>query len=202
MPVLELTQLRLKGSTADDPTLLQSLSTVRAKLQTSSQFYNCIDDPTVVYILGIWPNLGAHLDFLASPGRDEILGPQEDMLQFCWTIHVELGGMSLLPLDAPVLAIETLRVRRDCVEAFEQAVMRHTQQPPPGSRSFKVAHGWRCDAASGNYEALIFSGWENVQAHITLTMSKSCNSNDVAAIDGQYETMQVTHARNMERRKS
>src|SRR5699024_7475874 len=104
--VLEVTQLRLRELSADDPALLESLSTVRAELQTGSHFYNCIDDPGLIYILGTWPSLNAHIDFLASPSKDHILGPQEKMLQFCWTVHVELGGVNLLPLDMPILVIE------------------------------------------------------------------------------------------------
>jgi hypothetical protein len=189
MPVLEVTQLRLKSLIADDPALLQSLSTVRDKLHTSSQFYNCIEDPTLIYILGIWPSLDAHLEFLASPARDEVLGPQEDILAFCWTIHVELGGMGLLPLDAPVLAIERMCVRGDCVEAIDQAVTRHTQELR-GSHP-KTTHGWRCDAAPTIHEAVLFTGWEAAQAHIPFAMNKKLIQNDieVAAIKGQHDTI-------------
>jgi heme-degrading monooxygenase HmoA len=196
MPALEMTQLRLKGLTADDPALLQSLSTVRRKLHTSSQFYNCIEDPTLIYILGMWPSLDAHLKFLASPARDEVLGPQEDMLDFCWTVHIELDGMSLLPLDAPVLAIERMRVREEHVEAFDQAVTRHTEELQ-GSHPSKVAHGWRCDAAPGSHEAILFTGWETAQAHATPAFEKS-----TAAIDKQYKIMQVIHAWNLERKET
>jgi hypothetical protein len=196
MPALVMAQLRLKGLTADDPTLLQSLSTVRRKPHTSSQFYNCIDDPTLIYILGIWLSLDAHLKFLASPARDDVLGPQEDMLDFCWTIHIEFDGMSLLPLDASVLAIERMRVGGEYVEAFDRAIIRHTEELQ-GSHRSKVAHGWRCDAAPGSHEAVLSTGWETAQAHATLAFEKS-----TAAIDKQYETMQVIYAWNLERKET
>jgi hypothetical protein len=192
MPALEMTQLRLKGLTADDPALLQSLSTVRRKLHTSSQFYNCIEDPTLIYILGMWPSLDAHLKFLASPARDEVLGPQEDMLDFCWTVHIELDGMSLLPLNAPVLAVERMRVRGEHVDAVDQAVTRHTEELHPS----KVAHGWRCDAAPGSHEAFLFTGCETAHAHAIFAIKNT------AAIDNQYETMQVIHAWNLERKET
>ncbi|KAF1849921.1 uncharacterized protein K460DRAFT_360771 [Cucurbitaria berberidis CBS 394.84] len=201
MPVLEVTQLRLKRLSADDPVLLHSLSVVRGKLHTNSQFYHCIEDPTLIYILGTWPSLEAHLDFLASPARHEILGPQENMLQFSWTIHIELDGMSSLPLDAPVLAIEILSVKGDYINAFNQAVMRHTQLLQ-GSHPFRVAHGWRCDMAAGSHEALIFSGWENAQAHVTFAAQEGHSDCDNAAINGQYEEIQVHHATNLEREEA
>jgi len=74
MPVVEITQLRLKGLLTDDPLLLDSLSLVRDKLQTDSRFFSCIEDPSLVYIFGFWESLDAHLQFLASPARDEVLG--------------------------------------------------------------------------------------------------------------------------------
>ena len=203
MSVLELTQLRVKGLSADDPALLQSLSVVRGQLHTNSAFYHCIEDPTLIYILGVWPSLEAHLEFLASPARDEVLGPQENVLQFCWTVHMKLEGMSSLPLDAPVLAIEILSVKGDCVDAFDQAAMRHTQLLLGGSHPFKVAHGWRCDAVAGSHEALIFSGWLNAHAHVTFTArQEGYGDGDNAAIAGQYEEIQVHHARNLERKEA
>lgn len=190
MPVLEVTQLRLKGLAAHDPALLHSLSTVRAKLHTSSRFYNCIDDPSLVYILGIWPSLDAHVDFLASPSRDEILGPQEDLLQFCWTVHVEMGGIDLLPLDAPILAIERIRVSEECTGALDQAIQKHIQELR-GSHLFKIATGWRCDAEPTTHEVLIFSGCQTAQAHVGFTV-KSHHS-------GQYETIEIMRCRDLER---
>lgn len=189
MPVLEVTQLRLKGLAADDPALLQSLSAVRAKLHTGSQFYNCIDDPALIYILGIWPSLEAHVDFLTSPSRDDILGPQEDLLQFGWTVHVDVGGMSLLPLDAPILAIERIRVSEEYTQASDRAVERHAQELR-GSHPFRVAYGWRCDAGPKSQEALIFSGWKTAQVHVAFPVQ--------GGEDGQYEVVQITHARNLE----
>ncbi|CAO2658735.1 Nn.00g064580.m01.CDS01 [Neocucurbitaria sp. VM-36] len=202
MSVLEVTQLRVKGRFEDHPALLQSLSVVRGKLHTNSQFYHCIEDPTLIYILGIWPGLDAHLKFLASPERDEVLGPQESMLQFCWTVHMGLDDMSSLPLDAPILAIERLSVKGDCINAFDQAVIRHMQLRQ-GSHPFKVAHGWRCDAAAGSHEALIFTGWENAQAHVTFAVNQKGHSDgDSAAINGKYEEIHVHHARNLERNEA
>lgn len=202
MSVLEVTQLRLKGLPADDPLLLESLSTVRGKLQTQSQFYTCIEDPTLIYILGIWPSLDAHWDFLASKARDEVLGPQEDMLQFRWTVHMKLDSMLSLPLNAPVLAIEWLKIRAEHVDTFEQTVIRHAQHLK-SSHPFKVAYGWRCDADAGSHEALIFSGWQNAQAQVTSAWrQQSAGDGENAAIIGKYEELQAHHARNLEQKET
>ncbi len=200
MLVLELTQLRLlKGLSATDPVLLHSLSLVRESLQTKSRFYRCIEDPTLIYILGLWPSLAAHQHFLASPQRDQVLGPQEDMLQFCWTVHMELDQMASLPLDAPVLAIQRWDVCGDYVDAFNQAATKHLRLLEE-SHSFKVRRGWRCDAPTGSHEALIFSGWDNAQAHAAFAKKqKSHNDNTLAVINGQHEQILLHHAADLER---
>jgi heme-degrading monooxygenase HmoA len=202
MPVLEITQLRLRGVLPDDTQLLHSLSLVRNKLQTKSQFYICIEDPTLMYILGIWRDLEQHLDFLASPARDEVLSPQEDMLEFQWTIHMELNSMSSLPLEASILALERISVEEDAVDAVDKAVARHAQQLL-GSHSSRVTHGWRCDAAPGSYEIVIFSGWEAVQAHIAFSARQQNQSkSEHAAIVGQCEDLLVHHAWNLELKRN
>lgn len=199
MPVLEVTQLQLKGVSANDPQLLRSLSSVRDKLQTTSRFYTCVEDPTKVYILGIWQDLEQHLDFLGSPIRDEVLGPQEGMLDFQWTVHMDFDSISVLPLDAPVLALERLRIEAARSVAFDQAAMKHVQRLQ-GSHKCKAAYGWRCDAGTGRHEALIFSGWENAQAHVSFSARQQHNGDSGSGVVvGEYEELLVHKATDMER---
>ncbi|EDU46957.1 hypothetical protein PtrSN002B_008275 [Pyrenophora tritici-repentis] len=199
MPVLEITQLCLKGITADDPALLQTLSAVRDKLQTNSQFYVSVEEPDLIFILGIWPDLDAHLKFLASPAREEVLGPQEDMLEFRWTIHVEFGGMHLIPADAPILAMERMYVKGEQVESVDRAVIKHMQQLKT-THPFNVAHGWRCDMAPGDHEVLLISGWETTQAHVTLVKKESNDKDSVAVEDEGLKMLGVLHGKNLERK--
>ncbi|KAF2662315.1 hypothetical protein K491DRAFT_585862 [Lophiostoma macrostomum CBS 122681] len=198
MPVLEVTQLRLKGVAADDPSLLESLSMVRGKLQTSSRFYSCVEDPTLIFILGIWPSLEAHHEFLASPARDEILGPQEELLDFQWSIHMPLDGTASLPLDAPVLSIAKIAVKEDCVDAYDKAAAKDAQLLATHTRPYNVVNGWRCDTSSGTHEAFIFTGWETKEAHIG-SVAKIQKATAFPAIKGLYTDYEVSHARNMER---
>jgi len=195
MPVLEITQLCLKGLPANDPSLLQNLSAVRAQLQTKSQFYTCIEDPTKLYVLGIWRDIKQHSDFLASPGRDEILGPQEDMLDFEWTVHIEVEGMDALPLDAPVLAIERL-VAKDGVVVFEQAAESYVQRLQENTL-FKILYNQRCDTASPRAETVFLTGWETVEDHFSFS-KRLQDRNDVEA-SGMVEQLLLHHAKNLER---
>ena len=198
MPVLEITQLCLKGITVADSALLENLSAVRDQLETNSVFYCCIKNPTLVYIFGIWPSLGAHMEFLASPKRDTILGPQTDILDFGWTVHMELGAMASLPLDAPVLVIERLLVQEHDVHTFDQAVIRHARLLQD-NYSIKVTHGWRCDAPAGTHEAIILSGWEDTNTHIPVD-TRWCEPSDTTgvSIEGGCEEILVHHLWNLE----
>lgn len=199
MPVLEVTCLRATRLAVDDPKVLQSLTAVRGQLQTNSQFYSCIEDPAIVYILGMWPDLDTHLVFLSSPTAGEILGPQEDVLSFEWTTHMELDSMQSLPLDAPILAIERVIVDQNCADAFNYAATNHLRHSG-GSHPRKLAFGWRIDAPVESHEAIIFTGWATVQAHVTFAAWQTClGDGDPAKIRGQYEVLVSHHGINLER---
>jgi hypothetical protein len=197
MPVLEVTQLRLKRLSADNPELLHILSDVRDRLKTKSQFYICIEDPTTLYILGIWRDLKQHVDFLASPARDEVLGSQEGILEFQWSLHIELEDMSSLPLGAPILAIERLSVEEEHIGAIDQAAKRHVQHLQ--GNPFRAVYGWRCDENFGSREVLIFSGCETVPAHVGLsTWQQNDEEPDSASISEHFKEVLVHHTKNLE----
>lgn len=158
MPGIEITQLRLKEITADDPALLNNLSLVRDKLQTDSRFFCCAEDPSLIYIFGIWTSLDAHLEFLASPACSEVLGPQEDMLRFEWTIHLETADVPHLLLKSPFVAIQRLEVDAVHVDRYNEAISKHLQALQfPGL--VEIRHEWRCDAPIRNLQSVILTSW-------------------------------------------
>ncbi|KAF2491022.1 hypothetical protein BU16DRAFT_444298, partial [Lophium mytilinum] len=171
MPILEVCLLRLKdGLSAYDHALLKTLSTVRSVLKTDSKFYNCIEDPSLVYILGIWPTHEAHKAFLASPEKEKVLGPQEDQLEFQWILHMELDDISLLPLDAPVMAIARLFIKGGKhIEEYNRIVSKYRATIVDGTKPYNVVDGWRSDSEPGKQEALMFSGWASIEAHRAFT---------------------------------
>jgi hypothetical protein len=156
MPVLEITQLRLKGVTADDASLLECLSQVRRDLQINSRFFSCDEDPSLVYIFGIWKSLDAHLKLLASPACSEILKPQEEILSFEWTIHLELSNVTSSLLNASYMAIESIDVNAANVHRFNQAIDKHVQTLR-NTNSLNITHGWRCDLPPGSHQVVILT---------------------------------------------
>ncbi|KAF2004811.1 hypothetical protein P154DRAFT_19323 [Amniculicola lignicola CBS 123094] len=198
MPVLEWTALRLKGVDIADPSLLKNLSDVRERLQTNSVFYHCIEDPSLIYILGLWPSLEAHRRFLNSPERDEVLGAQESQLGFEGTVHMELDTMDSLPLDAPVMAMARLFIQDDCVDAFTRGLAEYRQTFIDGAKPYNVVDGWRIDAETGKHESLLISGWTNAQAQIKF-MAKASEHAGFAATRANCQRVEVRHAYNMEK---
>ncbi|OCK85357.1 hypothetical protein K432DRAFT_377711 [Lepidopterella palustris CBS 459.81] len=201
MPVLEVCQLRLKDNiSATDEVLLKNLSAVRSIIKTNSQFYHCLEDPTRIYILGIWPTLEAHQAFLASAEKEDILGIQDDQLEFQWMIHMGLDSMASLPLDAPVMAIARLFIKDGGhADAYARLVANHRSLIVDATKPYKVVDGWRCDLEPGKHEALMFTGWESVEAHKAFTAKAREENEEYATVRDHYEGMEVRHARNMER---
>lgn len=200
MPVIEITQLRLKVLTFDDPALLKGLSLVRSKLQTNSRFFSCIEDTNLIYIFGVWSSLDAHQTFLASPTRDEILGPQEEILDFQWTIHLELDVTSPLLLDAPFIAIERLDVNADQVDAYDKVIQEHVRSLQNSGLS-EATYGWRCDMPAGSYEAVVVSSSSSEGPRVTLAGRHIALSGDDRSAQDFRET-QLHRAWNLERTHS
>ncbi|KZM20101.1 uncharacterized protein EKO05_0007544 [Ascochyta rabiei] len=200
MSVIEITQLRLKGLTVDEPELLKSLSLVRGQLRTNSRFFSCIEDSSLIFIFGVWPSLDAHLEFLASPARDEVLGPQEDILDFRWTVHLELDSASLLLLDAPFIAIERLNVDPGHIVAYDGVIKEHVRHLQK-TESLKVTHGWRCDMPTGSHELVILTSSGSTRPHFTFADERIVPSHD-SNNKGAYQKISTHHAWNMERTRS
>jgi heme-degrading monooxygenase HmoA len=166
MAVLELTLLRLKrGIDHTDPALLANLRAIRAEIKTNSRFYHCIEDPSLLYILGLWPSQESHNNFLASADRARILGPQEQQTEFLWGLHAELDSMQSLPLNANVLAISRQSVRPESIKQYEEIMAAKDQSIRDATPQYPLVWVWRIDAGEGKHEALMFTGWNSVENH-------------------------------------
>jgi hypothetical protein len=204
MSVLEICQLQAKPNISpNDPSILKSLIEVRSSLRsqvtnTNSQFYQCIENPTLIYILGVWPTISAHHAFLDSPQKSEILLPQEGLLDFNWVMHMPLSSMESLPLDAHVMSIARFFFGGGENHAEYQKVMdKHRHNIVEATQPQKMVDGWRCDAEPGTQEALVFTGWKSKQAHEDFT-AKALDDPEYASVRDLCDGREVRHVRNME----
>jgi heme-degrading monooxygenase HmoA len=205
MPVLELLLLRLRpGISPQDPTLVENLSTVRSLVHTNSRFYHCIEEPTLIYILGQWPSLAAHKAFLSSPEKDAILLPQTHQLDFAWMLHLDLPeGKSMedvLPFTAPILGIARIffNTSDPDVDAYKKILVDHRSKVVETTGPYPFFGAWRIDAEEGKAEYVILTGWESVEAHDELTSALRVTIREYATATDYVEGMEVRHMRNLE----
>ena len=200
MPVLEILAVRLcEGVSPTDPSLLQNLSTVRDYVKSNSKFYHCIEDPSIIYIIGQWASLAAHKQWLDSPERPKVLKAQEDQLDFVWMIHMDAESIEELPLKAPVMSIARLFVKNEGthVEDFEKTAMQQRPRLLETTRPYPVVSGWRIDSGQGKKEFVVITGWESVEAHKEYTRMTKEESGEFS-LQAHYEGVDVGHSRNME----
>jgi heme-degrading monooxygenase HmoA len=201
MPVLEILQLQLApGVSPDDPTIIQNMVSVRTALRervynTNSRCYQCIEDPTLIYIFGIWPDLETHQAFIDSPLKSEILALQQDQTKFKWMLHIELDDIKLLPFDAPVMNIAKLHVKTEHVTEYYEVQKKHEPLLVEATKPYNVVTAWRCDSEDGKHEYVVLSGWESVEAHEALeAQSREWNKD----AKNWFELVEAVHAKNME----
>ena len=175
--VLEITLLNINSSTPPtSPQVLSSLQDTRSLLAekvlpTYSRFYQNIDRPQVIFILGIWPSLESHHEFLSSDLREEVLGGQEGLFDFNWSIHVELGSSGgSKPQDvvedvkrqlkeAKGLEVGRWMVKTGKESEFFENLTKQETEGEEGLKGFQIAVGWRCDAPHGDREYVRIKGW-------------------------------------------
>lgn len=173
MPVLEVLQLRVReGVSPSDPSIHSSLVEVRAVLSsrvvnTESHFYQCIEDTTLIYLLGIWPSLEAHNAFLSSAEKAEILSSQDKFLDFSWMLHIPISSMSEIPLDAPVLHVARLHVLDvERVTFLERILSSHRGKIGEATKPYNVVSEWRLDTEEARQEVITITGWKSMGAHM------------------------------------
>jgi heme-degrading monooxygenase HmoA len=177
---------------------------VRSLVHTNSRFYHCIEDPSLVYVLGQWPSLAAHNAFLASPEREQILSHQTHQLDFLWMLHLDLPeGKTIedaLPFAAPVLGIARMMFTASGpgVDVYKRIWINHWSKIVDATRPYPLCDGWRIDAPEGKAEHVILTGWESVEAHSQFRESMREASPEYASVGDHVEGREVRHARNME----
>lgn len=210
MPTLELLKLQLKpGVAATSPQLLSVLSSVRASVKTGSHFYTCIEDNSLLYIMGEWPSLSAHKDFLASPDREKVLAPQDGLATFEWCEHIDmLASISdVLPLDAPIISLARFWVKPDesSVAAVNRLHGKYAAEIAMGSASEHVFDGWRIDGSEGEKQWVVITGWDSKRHHLEWTETQRRDVPEYGTFGRYFDSskgdggMEVVHLRDLER---
>lgn len=205
MPCLEILQLQFApGVSPDEPSFLKNMNNVRTALRervynTNSRCYQCIEDPNIIYIFGIWPDLATHQAFMNSPLKPEILGLQQDQTKFRWMIHIDIDDIETLPFNAPIMAVARLYIKSgEHVTEYNRLLKKHRGLIVEATKPYNVVDAWRSDSEPGKQESIMFTGWESVEAHKAFTEKTRAEISEYASIRDHYEGMEVRHAKNIE----
>lgn len=209
MAILEICQLKIKSHLShDDPSLLVALQKARTKLRnkvvdTQSRFYRCIEDPSLIYIMGTWPSLDKHKEFLASSHKAEILDEQDKLFDFQWIIHTHRteidGALETVPLQAPVIAIARLYINEEGVSSYQALIDKYAKVVEDGTKPYKPFSAWRVDCDDGKYEHLMITGWEKDSDHFEFARKTIDTYPEYGGVKDYYEGADVKHVKDMER---
>lgn len=199
MPVTELALLRLKdGVTLTQPTIKARLATAKHAMEAFTNqpfaYYQQHEDPAFVYLLGSWASVSQHWDeWIPSEANQQLLELLKDDVSVEWMFHVEVDKATL-PLEAPVLAVGRHSIKEEKRKEFSTTFDAVKHNLTEATKPWPVTGGWRVEPASeGIAEWVLFSGWEDVEAHGTFGRSDAFN--EYARIVPFVDEFDVKHAR-------
>lgn len=139
--------------------------------QTTHQFhfYTQHEDPSLLYVIGSWPSRSMHMEsFVGSPEAQSLGVLFKGQVTTQSVVHVELD-QSLIPLDAPVLAIRRHVIKPADNATFEEAFDDNKHHLEHFSER-KIAAGWQVEketrADGGETDIFVlFSGWDDLEHH-------------------------------------
>ncbi|KAG8916557.1 hypothetical protein FRC01_002993 [Tulasnella sp. 417] len=231
MPVLELALLHIRQPTSDSTTssvdpltpdirqaLHYALHVLCARTPERYQFtlLQQHEDPSYLYIVGLWPSVESHEEFLPSDENKRLLSSLEGQVDVEWMYHAQISTSTsdnTVVSDATTFFNESpvVAIGRHGVESAKKAVFEETWRAGAGGlASFSGRNpvgGWRVGriygakkdaAASGtgeniNDEWLLFSGWDAVEKHSAFAASDEFK--EYSKMRPHVATFEVRHAR-------
>jgi quinol monooxygenase YgiN len=188
MPVTELAIIPLTHNlTQENPNLPASLKQkfISAKLvleKASNRkfyFFQQVEDPSIIYIIGSWESPQAHATFLPSAEnqkllemfKDDIIVEDKDGKKMTmWHLDADVfSGVN--EGDKPVLTAPVISLNRHFVPGDKKAGFIKKFDEVRGllgefTKPYQVVGGWRIEKeAEGKEEWDLFSGFESVENH-------------------------------------
>ena len=207
MTVIELAILHtLPGGDSKVPSeqLLVNLKKAKQVLEDSSgypfNFFQQIEDPTVVYIVGAWSSTAEHEASLPSSQKLALLDlfkgqiDIENILMY----HLELDGdASPLPLNEPAISVNRHFIKHGQRDAFGKRFEEVKPLLQDYTKPRPVAGGWRIEKeAEDKEEWVLFSGFDSVEHHIGF--SKMDEFQKYRGIVEYVDGFELKHMRRME----
>lgn len=198
MTITEIALLRMAvGVNTDDATLRANLAQAKSVMEkyTGNTFYyfQQIEDPSLIYILGEWESLDQHMNhFIPSADNQALLGLLEDKITVEWLLHADVSHAELpLPRTDTELAKArngelVISVVRYFVKDGQKEELQRTFDANKGHlQGFitegSLSGGWRVDKENDKEEWLLLCPYTSVEQHF-----------EFAKTEGFQKYMQVT----------
>jgi quinol monooxygenase YgiN len=184
--------------------LLANLRTAKQVLESNSghsfRFFQQIEDPTVIYIVGAWSSTAAHEAFLPSSQNLALLDlfkgqvDIENILMY----HLELDADATpLPLNAPAISVNRHFIKHGQRDAFQKRFEEVKPLLQNYTKPRAVTGGWRIEKEAEDKEEWdLFSGFESVEHHIGF--SKTDEFQKYGSLVEYVDSFEVKHMKHLE----
>jgi heme-degrading monooxygenase HmoA len=215
LAILPLTHTLTKESPTLPSFLIQKLLTTKSVLETASghhfHYFQQVEDPSIIYILGSWDSVTAHGSFLPSPEnqkllelfKDDIIMPGEGGTGIAmWHLNSDVFSLDHSTGLKSVFTSPTISLNRHFVPASKKAAFESKFSDVRGlledfTNPYKVVGGWRIEKESEEKEEwALFSGFESVDHH--MAFAKTEEFEKYREIVGFVEGFEVRHLRVIE----
>jgi heme-degrading monooxygenase HmoA len=190
--VFPLARSVTRGNPVLPDVLIENLKQAKAALESVSgygfRYFQQIEDPSTIYITGLWDSVAAHDTFLASPKNKELLELFKDDLSWVgdrmltlW--HLEGDVFNLDPSNglksvftAPIISCNRHFVPREKKEGFVSKFEEVRGILEDYTKPFKVIGGWRIEKEEVDgrerEEWALFSGFDSVDHHMAFAKTE------------------------------
>lgn len=160
--LLRLSPPRRLSDTSIQSTLRHCLQVLRDWASHPFYLYSCLEDATLVYIIGSWASVTQHRqEFLPSVENQTLLQLVDGNLDVEWMIHVDLP-IEKLPLSAPVMSIRRSTLLPPKLQSYAVSSLRLQKELEMRAMGSRFAQGRKIEKADEEgYEVVVFVGWDD-----------------------------------------
>ncbi|KAK5116291.1 hypothetical protein LTR85_009263 [Meristemomyces frigidus] len=179
MPALEICRRRLtSGVKPSDPALTAAFGHIRDTTGAQCAFYAAMEEPDIIFALGLWPSMDVYHAFELSPEASSVLAPLNALSAEEWIEHVPVDNMEELPLTAPIMTISRCFFNEsgDHVEKY----LQQNDSPFPVVKEhikpWSYVAYWAVDSTDACHKRMVFGGWRSKKHHQQLAskLKKEC----------------------------
>ncbi|KAK0525372.1 hypothetical protein OC834_005047 [Tilletia horrida] len=164
--------------------LSHALTTLQEAHDEPFVYYRELEDPSLLYLMGNWPSLAAHMDaFIPGEANQELLRRLANHVEIVDFQHLDNVRIQDTPLDwgkgedkdpgaGEVVAVSRLWVKKEEREAFDELGRRNLKLLATYASPRRVVEAWRIEPEEperypGTKQSITLTGWDSIEHHYT-----------------------------------